>query len=276
MPEQDPTRPSRTRRLLLPAVVLLALLTLTAALLLGGSGNDEDRAGAGSAQQTAGGAVDGGPADAPGDDARGDGAVEMPDADASEEEIVSALESIARREEGDPLALGEVDAPVVMIAYSEFQCPFCGRFARETEPTLVEDYVEDGSLRIEWRDFPYLGEESRTAALGGRAAAAQDGFWEFEEAMFDNQQPPNSGRVTPDFLADVAEGVGLDRQQFLADLQSEEAAAAVDRDFEEGQSIGVTGTPAFLVNGRPVMGAQPTDVFVQVVEEALAEAEDGR
>jgi protein-disulfide isomerase len=266
VPEKNTTSTgSRARRLFLPAAVLLALLAVTAFLLLGGQGGDggDDTTAGSSGQSTGTGGEQ-------------DGGVDMPAADASEEEIVSALESLARREEGDPMALGDVDAPVVMIAYSEFQCPFCGRFARETEPVLVEEYVEDGSLRIEWRDFPYLGEESRTAALAGRAAAAQDGFWEFEEAMFENQQPPNSGRVTPDFLADVAEQVGLDRQQFLADLESEEAAAAVDRDFQEGQSIGVTGTPAFLVNGQPVMGAQPTDVFVQVVEEALAEAEAGR
>ncbi|MGD8199541.1 DsbA family protein [Ornithinimicrobium sp. W1679] len=259
-----PAPPSRVRRLLVPVLVLVALLGVTAFLLLGGQDGGGDREGSGSAPTAGAG---------PDDQA---GAVDMPAADASEEEIVSALDGLARREEGDPTALGEVDAPVVMIAYSEFQCPFCGRFARETEPVLVEEFVEDGSLRIEWRDFPYLGEESRTAALAGRAAAAQDAFWAFEEAMFENQQPPNSGRVTPDFLADVAEGVGLDRQQFLADLESEEVAAAVDRDFQEGQSIGVTGTPAFLINGRPVMGAQPTDVFVQVVEEALAEAEAGR
>ena len=172
--------------------------------------------------------------------------------------------------------MGEVDAPVVMVAYSEFQCPFCGRFARETEPTLVEDYVDEGLLRIEWRDFPYLGLESRTAALAARAAAQQDGFWDFHAAMFADQQPPNSGALTPDYLADVAEDVGLDREQLLADMASEEVAAAVERDFQEGQTIGVTGTPAFLVNGRPVMGAQPTEVFVQTIEDALAEAGEQR
>lgn len=262
-PRTSPT--SRTRRLLLPGVLLLALLAVTAYLFL--QGRDDAEQPVADAGSTSG--------SAPGADPQDSGEVEVP-ADASQEEVFAALAALARREEGDPMALGEADAPVVMIAYSEFQCPFCGRFARETEPTLVEDYVQDGQLRIEWRDFPYLGEESRTAALAGRAAAAQDGFWEFEEELFDDQQPPNSGRLTPDFLGDVAERAGLDREQFLADLGSEEAAAAVDRDFTEGQSIGVTGTPAFLINGRPVMGAQPTDIFVQAVEEALAEAEGQR
>lgn len=270
MPDTPNSATSLARRLALPAVVLLALVALTAFLFIGGQDGGQVQAQAGSGQDPAADTAASSGSSEP------QGEADMPGTNASEEEILSALEGLARRQQDDPLALGAVDAPVVMIAYSEFQCPFCGRFARETEPTLVEDYVQDGQLRIEWRDFPYLGEESRTAALAGRAAAAQDGFWEFEEELFDDQQPPNSGRLTPDFLGDVAERAGLDREQFLADLGSEEAAAAVDRDFTEGQSIGVTGTPAFLINGRPVMGAQPTDIFVQAVEEALAEAEGQR
>src|SRR5665647_3073023 len=90
----------------------------------------------------------------------------------------------ARRKPGDPYAKGRVDAPVVMVMWSEFQCPFCGRFARETEPTLVKRFVDTGILRIEWRDFPYLGQDSQTAAIAGRAAAAQDKFWAFHDAVY--------------------------------------------------------------------------------------------
>jgi protein-disulfide isomerase len=175
---------------------------------------------------------------------------------------------LVRRDADDPTALGEVDAPVVMINYSEYQCPFCGKFARDTKPELVERYVEDGTLRIEWRDFPYLGPESTTAAKAGYAAGQQGSFWEFHDAMFADQQPPNSGRLTEDYLADKAEQIGLDVEQFRADMGSKEAAATVKRDFDEGQQIGVTGTPAFIVNGRPIMGAQPTEVFVEAVEQA--------
>ena len=179
---------------------------------------------------------------------------------------------LVRRDPEDPTALGEVDAPVVMINYSEFQCPFCGKFARDTEPTLVEEYVADGTLRIEWRDFPYLGPESTTAAQAGRAAAEQGKFWEFHDAMFADQQPPNSGKLTEDYLVGVAEEVGLDGERFREDMSSSEAEAAVKEDFQEGQSIGVTGTPAFLVNGQPIMGAQPTEVFVEAIEQAAEAA----
>ena len=179
---------------------------------------------------------------------------------------------LVRREPDDPMALGDVDAPVVMLVYSEFQCPFCGKFARDTEPTLIDKYVDDGTLRIEWRDFPYLGPESGTAAEAGRAAAAQGKFWEFHDAMYAHQLPPNSGKLDEDYLAGVAEKVGLDVDRFRADMSSKATRQAIATDFAEGQAIGVTGTPAFVINGVPVIGAQPTEVFETTIERAAAEA----
>ena len=180
------------------------------------------------------------------------------------------LAQLARRRADDPMAKGEVDAPVVLIAYSEFQCPFCGKFARDTAPVLVEEYVADGTLRIEWRDFPYLGPESTTAALAGRAAAEQGRFWEFHDAMYADQLPPNSGDLDEQYVEAVAKKLGLDVEQFRSDMSSERAARLVAADFQEGQSIGVTGTPSFLINGTPIVGAQPTEVFKQIIDEAAA------
>lgn len=179
---------------------------------------------------------------------------------------------LARRQPEDPMAMGSKDAPVVMVSYSEFQCPFCGKFARDTEPTLIKDYVDKGVLRIEWRDFPYLGEESLTAARAGRAAAAQGKFWQFHDAMYGAQLPPNSGRLTEAFVIDIAKRIGLDTDTFSKDLKSAELGGAIQRDFQEGQAIGVTGTPAFIINGQPVIGAQPTAEFVKVIEQAAKSA----
>lgn len=181
-------------------------------------------------------------------------------------------DKLARREPNDPMALGDADAPVVMLAYSEFQCPVCGKFARDTEPALIDQYVEEGTLRIEWRDFPYLGPESGAAAEAGRAAAAQGKFWEFHDAMYADQQPPNSGKLTEGYFVGVAEQIGLDVDQFRSDLGSTSMEQDVAADFAEGQSIGVTGTPAFVINGVPVIGAQPTEVFENVIDEAVEEA----
>ncbi len=182
----------------------------------------------------------------------------------------------ARRQSDDPLAKGEVDAPVVLVAYSEFQCPFCGKFARDTAPTLEEKYVADGTLRIEWRDFPYLGPESMTAAVAGRAAAAQDKFWEFHDALYADPLPPNSGNLDQAYVEGLARSVGLDIAKFRADMSDPATNRAVRADFDEGRSVGVTGTPSFLINGVPVIGAQPTEVFEQAIEEAAAIAKSAQ
>lgn len=182
------------------------------------------------------------------------------------------LARLPRRTAGDPMALGKTDAPVVMVNYSEFQCPFCGKFARDTKPSLIEKYVKNGTLRIEWRDFPYLGQESMTAALAGRAAALQGKFWEFHDAMYAQQQPVNSGRLTPEYLGSVATKAGLDGSRLVKDMARPGLADAVGKDFTEGQSIGVTGTPAFIINGQPIIGAQPLQVFEQAIENAAKAA----
>lgn len=171
-----------------------------------------------------------------------------------------------------PMAKGAEHAPVVMVMYSEFQCPFCGKFARDTEPELVERFVDDGTLRIEWRDLPYLGPESLQAAVAGRAAAEQGAFWELADVLFADQAPPNSGRLTAEHLVEVANGLGLDAERFRADLADEDLVEAVRADLDEAVGFGVTGTPAFFVNGQVIMGAQPVEVFVEAIERAAAAA----
>lgn len=181
----------------------------------------------------------------------------------------------ARRKPGDPYAKGRVDAPVVMVMWSEFQCPFCGRFARESEPTLVKQFVDTGVLRIEWRDFPYLGPDSQTAAIAGRAAAAQDKFWAFHDAVYAMEHRVNKGDLDAAHLRDYAVKAGLDMGAYDADMQAKKGAAQVQTELSHGEALGVTGTPAFLINGQPVLGAQPTQVFVSMIEQAAASAKAG-
>lgn len=186
--------------------------------------------------------------------------------------VVGPLSGLERRTPGDPYALGAVDAPVVMVAYSEFQCPFCGRFARETEPALVHQYVDTGVLRIEWRDFPYLGPESGTAALAGRAAAAQGQFWALHDALYATERKVNSGTLTTTYLTALAGQLGMDTTRFATDMASPEATAGVQADFTQGQQVGVSGTPAFIVNGTPVFGAQPLSEFQHAIDAAAGTA----
>ncbi|MGN6302980.1 MAG: DsbA family protein [Angustibacter sp.] len=243
------TTPSpRRRRLVVPAAVaLVAAIATVAAVLVPHTGE---------APTAAGSRPTPGTSDAPSSGAADD--------------ATEALKQLARRRDGDPTALGRVDAPVVLIAYSEFQCPFCGKFARDTEPTLIKRFVEPGTLRIEWRDFPYLGPESTAAARAARAAGAQGKFWQYHDALYAKQVKPNTGALSDQHLVDVARALGLDVTRFRADMASKATAGAVQRDFDEGQRIGVTGTPAFLVNGEPIIGAQPTEAFVQAIQYAAS------
>ncbi|MFC7310165.1 DsbA family protein [Streptomyces monticola] len=185
--------------------------------------------------------------------------------------VYPELEKLARRDAKDPLAQGKADAPVVLVEYADFKCGFCGKFARDTEPDLVKKYVDAGTLRIEWRNFPIFGEESEAAARGAWAAGQQGRFWQFHEAAYADGSKEKGFK--PDRLADLAKQAGVgDLDRFKKDLDSAAAKAAVGKDTEEAYKLGATSTPSFLVNGRPIAGAQPEETFTQAIEEAAAAA----
>lgn len=186
-------------------------------------------------------------------------------------DVHAELAKLARREAGDKLAVGRADAPVVLIEYSDFKCGYCGKFARDTEPELVKKYVEDGTLRIEWRNFPIFGADSETAAKAAWAAGQQDRFAQFHAAAYaDGAKEKGFGRER---LLELAREAGVpDLERFEKDMAGDAAAAALQKDQEEGYRIGVTSTPSFLVNGQPVAGAQPLGAFEATIARAKAQA----
>ena len=180
---------------------------------------------------------------------------------------------MSRRIDGDPTALGAVDAPVVLVEYADFRCPFCGIYARDTMPQLVQEYVGSGEVRMEWRDFPVFGDESVAAAVAARAAGEQGLFWEFGEVVF--ADAPERGHVAlpPERLIEIAQQIGVpDMAAFEADLTNPQLLARVDADTAEARSLGVTGTPTFLVNDTPLSGAQPITAFRDAIEAELEQA----
>ncbi|MCX4511805.1 DsbA family protein [Streptomyces sp. NBC_01619] len=182
-------------------------------------------------------------------------------------DVYAELEKLARRDARDPLALGRADAPVVMIEYADFKCGYCGKFARDTEPALVKKYVDNGTLRIEWRNFPIFGEESEAAARAAWAAGQQGRFWQFHEAAYaEGAKEKGFGEQRLKELAAQAGVKDLDR--FVRDADGEAARQAVAKDQQEGYGLGATSTPSFLVNGRPLAGAQPQRAFTDAIEAA--------
>ena len=181
--------------------------------------------------------------------------------------------SLARRITGDPTALGDLKAPVVLIEYADYRCPFSGIFARDTMPQLVNEYVKSGVLRIEWRDFVIYGQQSLDAAVAARAAGQQGLFWKYHDAIYAAAPLRAHIDLPPKRLAQIAQSVGVpDMAKFEADMKSATLLGLVNADTHEGTSIGVTGTPSFLVNNTPIVGAQPIDVFRAAIESALAKA----
>ncbi|MFE7481645.1 DsbA family protein [Streptomyces sp. NPDC057552] len=185
--------------------------------------------------------------------------------------VYPELAKLARRDAGDKLAVGRTDAPVVLIEYADFKCGYCGKFARDTEPELIEEYVEDGTLRIEWRNFPIFGEESENAARGSWAAGQQGRFWEFHAAAY--AEGAKEKGFSKDRVKALAQESGVkDLARFMKDLDGEAARAAVAKDQEQAYGIGATSTPSFLINGRPIAGAQPKETFTRAIEAAAEQA----
>ena len=177
----------------------------------------------------------------------------------------SGEDAVATGAQGDDPSLGDPDAPVVVVEYSDFGCPYCGAFARDTKPALVERYVDEGLVHYVWRDLPFQGEPSRQAAMAGREAHAQGRFWEFHEALFAEQQ----AGLSADRLRSLADEAGLDGAAFEEAMAAEVHAGTVEASLAEGQELGLTGTPAFTINGEVLIGAQPLEVFVEAIDAAL-------
>lgn len=173
------------------------------------------------------------------------------------------------RDDADLLATGPVDAPVALVVFSDYQCPFCAQWSAETLPVMLE-YAEAGDLRIEWRDVNVFGEASERASRAAYAAAEQDAFWEYHDALFAGGETRSETDLGDEALREVAASLDLDLEQFDADFASEETRTAVAAHAELGVGLGAFSTPSFIMGGQPITGAQPTEVFVEAFETAMA------
>mgnify|MGYP000664852899 CR=1 FL=1 len=164
---------------------------------------------------------------------------------------------------------GPAGAAVTMIAFSDFQCPYCVR----VNPTLKAlEAKYPGKLRIAFKDFPLgIHKEARKASEAGQCAAEQGKFWEMHDKMFANQQ-----KLQPDSLKAFAKEVGLDGATFASCLDSGKTAARVAADVAQGAKHGVTGTPTFFINGRFLSGAHSIEKFTEIIDEELSRAQGGR
>lgn len=167
----------------------------------------------------------------------------------------------------DDAVKGDADAPVTIVEWSDFECPFCGRFYQDTLPQIEEQYIKTGKVKLVYRDFPLsFHQNAQKAAEAAECAGDQGQFWEMHDLLFNSGV---SGGVTSFKL--YAQQLGLNTETFASCLDSGKQAGEVQKDFIDGQRAGIQGTPGFIVNGQLISGAQPFSVFQQVLEAALRE-----
>lgn len=169
--------------------------------------------------------------------------------------------------------LGSADAPVTVIEYSDFQCPVCARAAREIRPEMEERYINPGLVKLEYRHFAFIGQESVWAAEASECAREQDRFWDYHDELFSNQQGENRGAFSLANLKGFAADLGLDSAKFDACLDSHQYASAVQQETDEARRADVESTPTFFIGDTVIRGVTrfgAFDPFQEVIEKELS------
>jgi protein-disulfide isomerase len=177
--------------------------------------------------------------------------------------------------EGAPI-LGVESAPVIIIDFSDFQCPRCERYVQSTEPEIKKEYIETGNVTYVFKHFPWRGTDSFSAALASECANEQGKFWEYHDVLFQNQQGVDSGWASREKLKEFASAIGLDRQQFDSCLDSEKYKSNIDRDLALVEELGLDTTPSFLILNSDgtememLEGAHPFPSFKALIDKRLS------
>jgi len=179
---------------------------------------------------------------------------------------------------GDAPSRGSATTPVVLMEFSDFQCPFCARYVRDTLPRLMQEYVDSGKVRYVFRQFPLEGlhPNAMGAALVASCGAKRGKFWELHDQLFAHQ----SALDMPSLMTAASE-LGLSDPAFKSCVENKEPAADIQRTREEAVGVGFTGTPGFLVGivgadgrlhaTRRLYGANPYSLFQSAIDDVLAQ-----
>lgn len=189
--------------------------------------------------------------------------------DQAKADVEEQFKNPVKIDPGKSPAKGPADAKVTIIEFSDFQCPYCKR-GRDTMDEVAKSYPKD--VKIVFKHYPLpFHKEAEPAAKAAWAAQQQGKFWEFHDALFNNQD-----KLGTDFYLATAKELKLDEAKFKADMNSEAASKQVKEDAEIGSKNGIQGTPGFFVNGVAVKGAYPASHFKQIVDRWLNEGAAGK
>ena len=177
----------------------------------------------------------------------------------------------------DPVK-GDADAPITVVEFSDFQCPFCNRFFQQTLPLLEENYIDTGKIKLVYRDLPLdnIHPNARLAHISAECADEQGKFWEYHDVLFENQGQWNrlSSADLSSQLNQYATSMGLESASFDSCLSSQSMADEVNADFLQAASYGATGTPTFFIGNEKngfikLVGAQPYAAFQAAIDAQL-------
>ncbi|MBI2888716.1 MAG: DsbA family protein [Candidatus Liptonbacteria bacterium] len=185
---------------------------------------------------------------------------------------VPATAAFLKAMEGDAI-LGSKDAPVTVVEYGDYQCPFCGTFFSDIEPAIREKYVKTGKAQLIFRNFQFLGPESLAAGEAAECARDQGQFWAYHDSLYraeiaDGKE--HNGNLNEALFVRLAKELKLDEKAFTACIQDRKNAAAVTEETAKGREAGVNATPTTFVNGVEIRGLAPNDTRVaDAIEAAL-------
>ena len=166
---------------------------------------------------------------------------------------------------GDSPFLGDENAPVTLIEFSDFQCPYCANWHFDTKGRIEEQYIKTGKVKLVYMHHPIRAHsQAEPAALASECANEQGKFWEFHDLIFENQRAIGAANYKK-----WASDLGLNQQQFDDCYDSKKYLADVQDDLNKGRRAGVTGTPGFLMNGILIIGAHPFTTFQKAIEAEL-------
>lgn len=186
---------------------------------------------------------------------------------------LAAVGAVANLEIGGrDVVLGDPNAPVALIEYGDYQCPFCGKFFSEVDLKLRDEYIKSGTVKMVFRDFAFLGPESDAAAAAAECAKDQKQFWAYHDALYTTEiadGKENSGNLTRDLFMKLASGLKMDTAAFTACLDAGKYTNQVSQDSDAARSLGVNSTPTVFINGQKFTGAQPYADFKAAIDTAL-------
>src|SRR5690606_30544675 len=154
----------------------------------------------------------------------------------------------------DGMSLGDPNAPVKITEFADFQCPHCYNVYLGAEDQLIASYIDTGTVYFTYKPVGFLGPDSDSSAAAAYCAAEQNAFWPYHDTLFANFSHSNAGGYAENRLLSMADAVGMDRDALQQCIADGRGAAAMEAAMSEARSLGITGTPAFMINDTIVGG----------------------